>query len=479
MSANYIEIPSERDYGSKATLAQTLAVIAQSLLLINLGMELLMPTIVLGDVYLNKNGEFLLTSTQASWYGSILYICHPPGSLISGFLQEKVGRKRCMILANIPSIIGWTFLHFATSPTMLFISSLSMGLSIGFNEAPIFSYIGEVTEPRIRGQLAAVAQGGLFIGSFLTSVLGYFFKWKIIALISVLSPIICILFVLMIPESPVWLANKGKNDKAIKSLCWLRGWVDSSLVKEEYKELIQYNQLSGTHHGEAIEKNINFTSRMMFFKDPLVYRPLRLILVFFLISQILSIIPCRPYLKHILTELGLVTNQSLILILFTALQIVPCFLTIIFVKKYGKRFLSLIGLIANTAALFVIGLYLMLIKNYFLTKKPWIFLILLCWIYSFSYILICLPWTVMSEIYPYNVRGIATGLSAAFYYFCIFCSTRVYLSVEEFLSLEYTMILFGVIGVIGSVYVYFYLPETENKSLLEIEEIFESNKRVH
>lgn len=40
------------------------------------------------------------------------------------------------------------------------------------------------------------------------------------------------------------------------------------------------------------------------------------------------------------------------------------------------------------------------------------------------------------------------------------------------LTLEYTMLLFGGIGIFGLIYLYIYLPETENKTLLEIEEYF-------
>lgn len=47
-----------------------------------------------------------------------------------------------------------------------------------------------------------------------------------------------------------------------------------------------------------------------------------------------------------------------------------------------------------------------------------------------------------------------------------------------FLSFEYTLLLFSSIGFIGLIYFYFYLPETENKTLLEIEEYFASNSKA-
>lgn len=72
-------------------------------------------------------------------------------------------------------------------------------------------------------------------------------------------------------------------------------------------------------------------------------------------------------------------------------------------------------------------------------------------------------------------RGIATGVSAGMAYLLLFILTKSYLTIEMILSIECTMLLFGCIGIFGLIYFYNYLPETENKTLLEIEEFFASN----
>lgn len=75
-------------------------------------------------------------------------------------------------------------------------------------------------------------------------------------------------------------------------------------------------------------------------------------------------------------------------------------------------------------------------------------------------------------IYFYRSRGVSAGSSAALSYFLMFLLTKTYLTIEIILTLEYTMLLFGGIGILGLIYLYLYLPETENKTLLEIEEYF-------
>lgn len=84
------------------------------------------------------------SAEEASWYGSIAYISQPIGSAMSGWLSEPIGRKKAMILVNIPHIIAWTMLHFATTHEEVFVAAILLGLGVGFMEAPIITYVGEI-----------------------------------------------------------------------------------------------------------------------------------------------------------------------------------------------------------------------------------------------------------------------------------------------------------------------------------------------
>jgi SP family facilitated glucose transporter-like MFS transporter 8 len=60
------------------------------------------------------------------------------------------------------------------------------------------SYVGEITEPRIRGMMASLASTAGILGMFLIYLLGYFFEWRIVALLSTLCPITCICLVMLV-----------------------------------------------------------------------------------------------------------------------------------------------------------------------------------------------------------------------------------------------------------------------------------------
>lgn len=108
---------------------------------------------------------------------------------------------------------------------------------------------------------------------------------------------------------------KNKNENAEKALCWLRGWVKPEIIKAEHLDLIRYNEVSGTQNGRTdTTNNRRLLSKLAQFKDASVYRPLRLAMIYFIISDIVSIIPCRPFLSTIMAKVGLSNDQNLLFV---------------------------------------------------------------------------------------------------------------------------------------------------------------------
>lgn len=76
---------------------------------------------------------------------SITLIAQPLGSILSGLITEPLGRKRAMLLVNIPHAFSWLSLYYTESLALIYVAFCLQGIGIGLMEAPIFTYLGEIT----------------------------------------------------------------------------------------------------------------------------------------------------------------------------------------------------------------------------------------------------------------------------------------------------------------------------------------------
>lgn len=178
-------------------LPQFLACLAKNMLLFDLGLAMSIPTIVipvLRGIQADRNpGETLtFTDAQSSWYGSIAFLAQPIGSLLSGWLTEPLGRRRAMMLVNIPHIVAFWLLCTATSLTHVYVAGLLLGLGVGFMEAPVITYVAEISEPSVRGVLLALANIAAQCGVFTIYLLGSITRWRTAALVCLAFPVLTV-----------------------------------------------------------------------------------------------------------------------------------------------------------------------------------------------------------------------------------------------------------------------------------------------
>ncbi|CAH0381580.1 unnamed protein product [Bemisia tabaci] len=474
-------------YSSKSTYAQVSAVLIQSWLFIDLGLQMTMPTLVLGALHRNPDAAPLdLDDDQASWFGSIPDLSLPLASLSSGLFQDTFGRKGSMMLVTIPLFSGWLLLYSARSITTLYAVAVIWGLVGGLCEAPLMCYMGEIGEPHLRGTLSSISTLATLTGSFMMYTLGYFFDWRTAALVCSAFPAITFVIVTQMPESPSWLIARNRLDDAKKALCWLRGWVEPHEVEEEFQDIVNYTRIStgvGTIlddsdqsiEGNSLGKKDGYLkTQYKQMTDKKILRPLRLIFALFSICGVASVAGNRPYLIGELTELGVPINPKLVLIGALVCFTLGAMGNVIFLRRFGKRNIALVSHFLGALCIFGIGAYCSYAKVF--TPEPqlrWLPVILwftLQFLAGLSIIL--LPWQLVSEVFPLTGRGLASGIAGAWAHLSSSILVKSYLYTESLISLSGIMYLYGCGTVVGLIYLYFYLPETEGKSLEQIETYF-------
>ena len=132
------------------------------------------------------------------------------GAAIGGWLNDKCGRKKSILLADVLFVAGAILMAAAPAPWMIILGRIFVGLGVGMASMTAPLYISEASPARVRGAL--VSTNGMLItgGAFLSYVINYAFTkihgtWRWMLGVAGLPALIQFLLMLWLPESPRWL----------------------------------------------------------------------------------------------------------------------------------------------------------------------------------------------------------------------------------------------------------------------------------
>lgn len=108
------------------------------------------------------------------------------------------------------------------------------------------------------------------------------------------------------------------------------------------------------------------------------------------------------------------------------------------------------------------------------SKFGWLALVgLALYIIFFSPGMGMVPWIVNSEIYPLRFRGVCGGIAATANWISNLIVAQSFLSLTEAIGTSWTFLIFGVIAIVGLLFVLIYVPETKGLPIEEIEKMLE------
>ncbi|OTA77308.1 hypothetical protein M434DRAFT_402365 [Hypoxylon sp. CO27-5] len=294
------------------------------------------------------------------------------GALGSGPIASTKGRLLTMRLTSLFYIIGSIIETLGASISMMAVGRVFSGVGAGAATVIVPIYISEVAPPRERGTFGAMTQVSINVGILATQTMGYFLSygsaWRWILGAGIIIGAVQGFGLLLVPESPAWLASNKSVLQARRILQRIRGrqydigeetvtWGDS-VVAEEEEGLLNDEVASprrGSTNSKASGKNNGHLGFLEVVRDPL-YRPALVAAVGVMCAQQLcGINSIIMYSVSLLRDL-LPINSALLTIMISAINLITTVACSPLPDKLGRKTCLLLSIFGQGASALVLAL---------------------------------------------------------------------------------------------------------------------------
>jgi SP family facilitated glucose transporter-like MFS transporter 8 len=271
----------------------------------------------------------------------------------------------------------------------------------------------------------------------------------------------------MIPESPRWLARKGRIEAAKQALRRLRGGCETA---EEIEALERQANVSAAidYAASSQERGSTGIRDLMSAKYQI---SIGIALQFF--QQFSGINAIMFYCTTIMRNARMANADTVSMtvmleqVLVTA---VACYL----MDKAGRRLLLLTGSSVMALACGIFGLFFALQASG-TTGITWmVFLSVYVYMAAFSIGVGAIPWLIIGEIFPNRVRSLGVSIATTCNWLFAFIITMTLDKMTSSIQYYGVMWLFGGCCIALFVFAFFFIPETKGKSFEEIQAYFDN-----
>lgn len=394
------------------------------------------------------------------------------GGALSGFISKSIGRKNGLIIAALAflfSAVGaWNpekFNIFGTLPVFSFFFYRILG-GIGVGIASMISpmYIAEIAPAESRGKLVSWNQFAIIFGMQVIYFVNYFIAkqgnevwlvnegWRWMFFSGAIPAALFLILLLLVPETPRYLAMKGQDGKALKVLNKISGSRDASAILTEIK---------GTLH-EVSAPWLSFGFFVIFIG-----------IMLSVFQQFVGINVVLYYAGNIFRNMGASTNTSLLqTIIVGTVNLVFTVVAIVTVDKFGRKPLMIIGALGMAISMIALGLA-------FYTHNEGIIALIFMLTYTAAFAMSWGPvtWVLLAEIFPNSIRGaMSIAVSAQWIANWLVSFTFPVMNDSQWLTRVFNhgfaYWIYGIMGIFAAIFVWKLVPETKGKTLEEIENIW-------
>ncbi|KAL7110991.1 hypothetical protein ACP275_05G060700 [Erythranthe tilingii] len=406
-------------------------------------------------------------------FTSSLYLAALVASFFSAATTRKLGRKASMTVGGLVFLVGAILNGAAMNVWMLIIGRILLGVGIGYANQSVPVYLSEMAPAKIRGALNIGFQMAITIGIFAANLVNYGTAqmkengWRVSLGLAAVPALIMTVGALFLPDTPNSLIERGMKEEAREMLQKIRGTTE---VDAEYDDLVEASEVS------KLVENPWKTIMEPRYRPQLVITAL---IPFF--QQLTGINVIMFYAPVLFKTLGFGDDAALMSAVVSGLvNVFATVVSVFTVDKFGRRALFLEGGIQMFVCQIATGALIASVfgvsgDGAFSKEKGNLALALICiYVAAFAWSWGPLGWLVPSEIHPLETRSAGQSMNVSVNMFFTFIIGQLFLSMLCHLKFG-LFFFFGGWVFVMTVFVYFFIPETKNVPIEEMNRVWKSH----
>ncbi|RJE23132.1 transporter [Aspergillus sclerotialis] len=418
-------------------------------------------------------GNLKLNANQASLVNSGMPLGAVAGALILSPINEYLGRRMAIIVSCIFYTIGAALEAGAINFPMMISGRLILCCGLGIEGGTVPIYVAESVPRKIRGNLVSLYQFNIALGEVIGYAVAAIFvsvpgNWRYILGSSLLFSTILFIGMLFLPESPRYLMHRNRELESYAVWKRIRGFSDYS-SKEEFLDMRQVVGSENTHLQSS--KRFAWTELLT---DPRSRRALVYANIMVFLGQFTGVSAIMYYMGVLMSKMNFTNKDSVFMSLVGGgsllLGTIPA---VLYMERFGRRFWANTMLPGFFIGLVLVGVGYRIPYETHPHAATGVYLTGIILYMGFFGSYACLTWVIPRESFGNKTRSYGMTTADANLFLCSFIVTYNFTRmVNSMTKIGLTLGFYGGIAVVGWFYQINFMPETKNKTLEEIDDIF-------
>ena len=407
-----------------------------------------------------------LTPVTEGMVTSSLLLGAALGAVAGGRLSDARGRRRTILTLAVLFFVGALACTLAPTTAVMVVARFVLGLAVGGASVTVPVYLAEISPAERRGALVTRNELMIVSGQLLAFTSNAVIArvggesggvWRWMLVLATIPAVVLWFGMLVMPESPRWLASQSRFSEALEVLRQVRSRqraeaelseVSALAVKDEREKLGGWQDM----------KSVPWVRKLMLVGFGIA-----------IVQQITGVNTIMYYGTQILEDAGFASDTALTAnIANGVISVVATFVGIWLLGRVARRPMLMTGQTGTTAALLFIGVFSLVLPSGDL--RAYAVLAMTVTFLAFQQGAISpVTWLMLSEIFPMRMRGFGMGIAAVVLWLTNFVIGLVFPSLVDAIGISHTFFLFVVAGIFSLTFVKLYVPETKGRTLETLE----------